>query len=168
MTCHVDHLHPSGTTRVSTVTERPRGKAVNVARVLYRLGEPTRLAAPAGGGTGDQGSVPEGDDDPARAARTLSLGDDGVVAASPAGVWEARPASALVGNPTGVGDAVVAGLAPGLLRDPLAVRSPERVLQDAVALSAAAVLSPEAGDADPAHHAAQLAGVVVRALDGPR
>ena len=54
VTYHVDHLHPSGTTRVTTVTERPGGKAVNVARVLHRLGEPTRLVAPAGGGTGDQ------------------------------------------------------------------------------------------------------------------
>ena len=54
VTYHVDHLHPSGTTRVSALTERPGGKAVNVARVLHRLGEPTRLVAPAGGGTGDQ------------------------------------------------------------------------------------------------------------------
>ena len=295
VTYHVDHLHPSGTTRVSTLTERPGGKAVNVARVLHRLGEPTRLVAPAGGGTGDQlrrgldaagldatlvrsgrptrrtvtvverdgagpttlvepasldcwpdlvaavetsldgadvlvisGSVPDGvpenglaelvssgrrrsvpvlvdthgpwlvsalaagasvvkpnaheltaisgDDDPVRAARALalswgatvvaSLGEDGAVAASPTGVWEARPAEILVGNPTGAGDALVAGLARGLLRDPLAAASPERMLRDAVALSAAAVLSPEAGDVDPADHAAQLPGVVVRAWDG--
>ena len=66
------------------------------------------------------------------------------------------------------GDAVVAGLARGLLRDPLAVESPEKVLRDAVALSAAAVLSPQARDVDPAHHVAQLPGVVVRALDGAR
>jgi fructose-1-phosphate kinase PfkB-like protein len=146
VTYHVDHLHHSGTTRVSTVTERPGGKAVNVARMLYRFGEPTRLVASAGGGTADEGSVPQGDDDdPARAARALSrssgatvvvsLGDDGVVAASPAGVWEARPASALVGNPRGTG---------------------------------AAVLSPGAGDVDPAHHEAQLPGVVVHALDSAR
>ena len=119
-----------------------------------------------------------GDDDPVRAARALarswgatvvaSLGEDGAVAASPAGVWEARPAEVLVGNPTGAGDALVAGLARGLLRDPLAAASPERLLHDAVALSAAAVLSPEAGDVDPADHAAQLRGVVVRALDGAR
>ena len=36
------------------MTERPGGKAVNVARVLHRLGEPTRLLAPVGGGTGEQ------------------------------------------------------------------------------------------------------------------
>jgi tagatose 6-phosphate kinase len=297
VTYHVDRLHSSGTTRGGSITERPGGKAVNVARVLHRLGEPTRLVAPAGGGTGDQlrrglaaagldavlvdngpptrrtvtvverdgtgpttlvepasldcwpdlvaavgtslghadvlvisGSVPHGvpddglaslvsagrrrglpvlvdthgplllsalaagasvvkpnaheltaisgDDDPVRAARALarswaatvvaSLGEDGAVAASPLGVWEARPAEVLVGNPTGAGDALVAGLARGLLRDPSAAASPERMLHDAVALSAAAVLSPEAGDVDPADHALQLPGVVVRALDGAR
>lgn len=297
VTYHVDHLHPSGTTRVSTMTERPGGKAVNVARVLHRLGEPTRLVAPAGGGTGDQlrrgldaagleatlvatehptrrtvtvvprdgthpttlvepavldcwpeilaavdaaladadvlvvsGSVPDGvpadgvavlvsaarrrslpvvvdtqgpwllsalaagatvvkpnvheltattgDDDPVRAARTLagahqatvvaSLGADGVVAATATGVWEARPAAVLAGNPTGAGDALVAGLARELLHDPGAAGDPARLLHDAVALSAAAVLSPEAGDVDPAHHHAQRDGVVVRALDGAR
>ncbi len=297
VTYHVDHLHPSGTTRVSTVAERPGGKAVNVARVLHRLGEPSRLVAPAGGGTGDQlrqglaaagldallvdsgrptrrtvtvverdgagpttlvepasldcwpdlvavvetsldevdvlvisGSVPDGvpenglaalvsagrrhslpvlvdthgpwllsalaagatvvkpnaheltaisgDDDPVRAARAMarswgatvvaSLGEDGVIAATPTGVWEARPAKVLAGNPTGAGDALVAGLARGLLRDPLAASSPERMLHDAVALSAAAVLSPEAGDVDLADHAAQLPGVVVREWDGAR
>ena len=297
VTYHVDHLHPSGTTRVRTLTERPGGKAVNVARVLRRLGEPTRLVAPAGGATGDQlrrglaaagldarlvasgrptrrtvtvvehdgdhpttlvepasldcwpavvaavdaaltdadvlvvsGSVPDGvpddglatlvsagrrralpvlvdthgpyllsalaagatlvkpnvhelaattgDDDPVRAARTLartseatvvaSLGARGVVAATATGVWEARPAAALAGNPTGAGDALVAGLARGLLRDPGACRHPEHLLHDAVALSAAAVLSPEAGDVDPAHLVEQRVGVVVRALDGAR
>jgi len=297
VTYHVDHLHPSGTTRVSTMTERPGGKAVNVARVLHRLGEPTHLVAPAGGGTGDQlrhglaaaglaatlvdsghptrrtvtvvqrdgaepttlvepasldcwpavvaavdaaladadvlvvsGSVPEGvpadglatlvsagrrrslpvlvdthgpwlpsalgagatvvkpnayelaattgDDDPVRAARTLarfsgatvvaSLGENGVVAATAGGVWEARPAAVLAGNPVGAGDALVAGLARELLRDPQSARHPDRMLHDAVALSAAAVLSPEAGDVDPAQHVEQRDGVVVRALDGAR
>jgi tagatose 6-phosphate kinase len=297
VTYHVDHLHPSGTTRVSAMTERPGGKAVNVARVLHRLGEPTRLVAPAGGGTGNQlrrgltgagldatlvatehptrrtvtvvprdgtdpttlvepaaldcwpeilaavdaaladadvlvvsGSVPDGvpadglavlvaagrrralpvvvdtqgpwllsalaagatvvkpnlhelaattgDDDPVRAARTLatsseatvvaSLGADGVVAATATGVWEARPAAVLAGNPTGAGDALVAGLARELLRDPGAAGDPARLLHDAVALSAAAVLSPEAGDVDPAHHHEQRDGVVVRPLDGAR
>ncbi len=297
VTYHVDHLHPSGTTRVSAMAERPGGKAVNVARVLHRLGEPTRVVAPAGGGTGDQlrrgldaagidatlvatdhptrrtvtvvprdgtepttlvepgvldrwpeivaavdaalaaadvlvvsGSVPDGvpadglavlvgagrrhslpvivdtqgpwllsalaagatvvkpnvhelaattgDDDAVRAARTLarssgttvvaSLGAAGVVAATPTGVWEARPAAVLVGNPTGAGDALVAGLARELLRDPRAAGDPERLLRDAVALSAAAVLSPEAGEVDPSHHREQRDGVVVRALDGAR
>ena len=112
------------------------------------------------------------------AARTLvrssaatvvaSLGEQGVVAVTTQGVWVARPQAVLTGNPTGAGDALVAGLARGLLRDPAAAGHPDRMLHDAVALSAAAVLSPVAGDVDPAHHAAQLDGVVVRALDPQR
>ncbi|MGA8247212.1 MAG: hexose kinase [Nocardioides sp.] len=297
VTYHVDRLHVGGTTRVGTVTERPGGKAVNVARVLHRLGERVHLVAPAGGDTGEElqrglaatglaatlvpsghptrrtvtvvvegsaeattlvepgvldcwaellaavdsaltgaavlvlsGSVPDGvppdglaalvvkgrrlglpvlvdtdgpqllaalaagatvvkpnarelatvtrEDDPVRAARSLaetydalvvaSLGEAGVVVASPHGTWEGRPAAALTGNPTGAGDALVAGLARALHRDAAQVVTPEQMLHDAVALSAAAVRSPEAGDVDPSEHVAQLHGTVVRALDGAR
>jgi tagatose 6-phosphate kinase len=108
--------------------------------------------------------------DPGHAARRLarehgvtvvaSLGEVGVVMASAEGCWRAR-SPRLVGNPTGAGDAVVAGLARALSRDPAALASPETVLRDAVALGAAAVLSPEAGDVDPQHHRRQLAAVVV-------
>jgi tagatose 6-phosphate kinase len=115
-----------------------------------------------------------GDDDPLRAACRLarssgatvvaSLGRAGVIAASADAAWRIRPARPLAGNPTGAGDALVAGLARGLTgARPL----PDR-LADAVALSAAAVLSPHAGDVDPAHYAEQRAGVVVRALDAVR
>jgi tagatose 6-phosphate kinase len=295
VTYHVDRLHTGGTTRVGTVTERPGGKAVNVARVLHRLGEDVLLVAPAGGRAGldlerglaasglaatlvadaratrrtvtvvehpgDRttvliepaaidcwpellaavgkavveadvlvlsGSVPDGvppegvaavvglgrehdlpvlvdthgpalasalaagatvvkpnqhelealtgDDDPVRAARGLadlhdavvvaSLGERGVVVAAPHGVWAATPGSVLTGNPTGAGDALVAGLARELARDPAALRAPTVWLADAVALSAAAVLSPVAGEVDPDHHVAQLPGVVIRSLDG--
>lgn len=297
VTYHVDRLNTGGTTRVRTVTERPGGKAVNVARVLHRLGEEVLLVAPAGGETGLElarglaasglpatlvangratrrtvtvvehpgdeatvlvepavldcwpellaavgeavvgadvlvvsGSVPDGvppegiaalvalgrehglpvlvdthgpalgsalaagatvvkpnqhelasltgDDDPVRAARGLaelhgavvvaSLGERGAVVASPDGAWEASPGAVLAGNPTGAGDALVAGLARGLARDHAALRAPGAWLADAVALSAAAVLSPVAGDVDPDHHEAQLTGVVVRSLDGAR
>jgi tagatose 6-phosphate kinase len=297
VTYHVDRLHVGGTTRVGSVTERPGGKAVNVARVLHRLGERVHLVAPVGGDTGEElrrglagsglvatlvpsglptrrtvtvvvdgttqatslveparldcwpellaavdsaltgagvlvvsGSVPvgvpvdglatlvargrrlglpvvvdthgpqllaalaagatvvkpnaaelatvTGDDDPVRAARSLaetydalvvaSLGEDGVIVASPQGAWEGRPAAALTGNPTGAGDALVAGLARALHHDAAHAVTPEQMLHDAVALSAAAVRSPVAGDVDPAEHATQLGGTVVRALDGAR
>ncbi len=297
VTYHVDRLRVGGTTRVRTVTERPGGKAVNVGRVLHRLGERVHLVAPVGGDTGEElrrglaatglaatlvpsshptrrtvtvvvegsaeattlvepalldcwpgvlaavdsaltgadvlvvsGTVPHGvppdglatlvvrgrrlglpvlvdthgpeliaalaagatvvkpnslelatatgDDDPVRAARTLaetydalvvaSLGEAGVVVASPHGAWEGRPAAALTGNPTGAGDALVAGLARALRHDATHAVTPEQMLHDAVALSAAAVLSAEAGDVDPVEHAAQLRGTVVRALDGAR
>ncbi|MBO0845638.1 MAG: 1-phosphofructokinase, partial [Nocardioides sp.] len=66
-------------------------------------------------------------EEPVRAARVLadhhrttvvaSLGSAGVVAATRSGTWQARPATTVTGNPTGAGDALVAGLARGLSRD---------------------------------------------------
>lgn len=108
-----------------------------------------------------------GDTDPHRAATRLarehgigvvaSLGPDGLVAVDEHGAWRARPARQLDGNPTGAGDALVAALARGLSNNhPL----PD-VLADAVALSAAAVLQPLAGDIDLADVDEQRRGVVV-------
>lgn len=119
-----------------------------------------------------------GDPDAPRAARTLadrhgttvvgSLGSVGVVVAGPSGTWEARPAEALVGNPTGAGDALVAGLARALCHDPKALHEPEDALRDAVAIATAAVRSPVAGEVDRAAYLRELAGVTVRTLDGDR
>ncbi|MEU0339118.1 1-phosphofructokinase family hexose kinase [Streptomyces bobili] len=81
-----------------------------------------------------------------RGARSVvaSLGAQGLVAATPEGRWRATPPALLRGNPTGAGDAVSAGLLSGLVE-----RLPwSRILARAVALSAAAVLSPTAGDFD--------------------
>jgi tagatose 6-phosphate kinase len=58
--------------------------------------------------------------------------------------WRVRPPYAVAGNPTGAGDACVAALARGLL---LGMPWPE-LLRDAVALSAAAVAAPVAGQVD--------------------
>jgi tagatose 6-phosphate kinase len=87
----------------------------------------------------------------ARAARALgagavvaSLGPDGLLAVTERGEWWATPPVALRGNPTGAGDACVAALARGLAG---AVPWPRRLV-DAVALSAAAVLAPVAGQVD--------------------
>lgn len=90
-----------------------------------------------------------------------SLGADGLIAARQGHAWRARPAAALRGNPTGAGDALVAGLARGLV----AGQALPDMLADAVALSAAAVLAPYAGEVDPAEVAAQRAGVRVEALE---
>ncbi|HVU90918.1 MAG TPA: hexose kinase [Jatrophihabitans sp.] len=114
-----------------------------------------------------------GGSDAQRAARSLaarygttivaSLGADGVFVAGPAGEWRARPMAELRGNPTGAGDALVAGLARGLRTGaPMA-----DVLPDAVALAAAAVLSPYAGEVDPARFAEQRTGVVVEKSEVP-
>lgn len=293
VTYHVDRLAVGATVRVRTATSRPGGKAVNVARVLHALGEPTELVAPVGGATGAEftaglarvglpahlvanggptrrtvtvvaddgaatvlsepaeldcwpalldavlagieradavvvsGSVPAGvpadavrtlvtaaseanrvsivdtsgaalrealsagptlvkpnadelaalevgEPDRVRAVRALaatsgstvvaSFGADGIVAADRHRACTARSTVALSGNPTGAGDALVAGLARGLSanrHDPLT-----DLVREPVAMAAAAVLSPYAGELDPDVVAAQRAGVVVRDLGG--
>ncbi len=75
----------------------------------------------------------------------VSLGADGVLAATPEGTWRARMPYRVEGNPTGAGDALVAGLALGLVEG---TPWPER-LRRAAALGAAAVAAPVAGDVDP-------------------
>ena len=73
-----------------------------------------------------------------------SLGADGLVGIEDGATWRATPARVLTGNPTGAGDAVVAGLARGLRAD-MPLRA---MLTDCVALASAAVLSDTAGDVD--------------------
>lgn len=102
--------------------------------------------------------------DLARRGRTLvvaSLGADGVVAASADLAWRVRPVRPLAGNPTGAGDALVAGLARGM-RDGADLAD---MLRDAVALSAAAVRAPSAGEIHLDEYARQRGGVTVQALD---
>ncbi len=92
--------------------------------------------------------------DPVVAARRLrergagavvaSRGADGLLAVTGHGSWRAAAPEPLRGNPTGAGDACVAALAAGL-----ATGSPwPAQLANAVALSAAAVACPLAGDVD--------------------
>ncbi|MCO1578561.1 1-phosphofructokinase family hexose kinase [Crossiella sp. SN42] len=92
--------------------------------------------------------------DPATAARALvaggaeavlaSGGPAGLLAITDEGSWRARPPRRLAGNPTGAGDACVAALAAGLAHG----REWPRILREAAALSAAAVLHPQAGSFD--------------------
>ncbi|AXE82594.1 1-phosphofructokinase family hexose kinase [Streptomyces atratus] len=75
-------------------------------------------------------------------AVVASCGPQGLYAVALAGAWRAAPVRPLSGNPTGAGDACVAALAAGLHRgDPW-----PHMLREAVALSAAAVPCPMAGD----------------------
>ncbi|MFD7130654.1 1-phosphofructokinase family hexose kinase [Streptomyces sp. NPDC059894] len=77
-------------------------------------------------------------------AVVVSLGADGMLALTPDGELTARPPRRMTGNPTGAGDAAVAALSAGLARGtPWQDR-----LREAVALSAAAVSAPLAGDFD--------------------
>jgi len=75
-------------------------------------------------------------------AVVVSLGADGLLAVGPAGTWRARPPRPVPGNPTGAGDAVVAGLADSLARG----HDWRAMLRHAVALGTAAAGTPVAGD----------------------
>ncbi|WP_369170273.1 1-phosphofructokinase family hexose kinase [Streptomyces sp. R28] len=81
-----------------------------------------------------------------RGARAVvaSLGAEGLLAATPDGRWRATPPTRLHGNPTGAGDAAVAGLLSGLVER---LPWPDRLAR-AAALSAASVLAPVAGEFD--------------------
>src|SRR5690606_14944648 len=75
----------------------------------------------------------------------VSLGAAGLLAVTEVGTFRARMPYAVEGNPTGAGDALVAGLALGLVS---ACPWPDR-LRRAAALGAAAVAAPVAGAFDP-------------------
>ena len=106
--------------------------------------------------------------DAADAARTLlaggplavvvTLGAGGLVAATRNGTWHGRLAESLAGNPTGAGDAAAAALVAGLAAE----ATWPSIVEEAVATSAAAVLSPIAGDVAPADVARLRRHVLVR------
>ncbi|MEU0947305.1 1-phosphofructokinase family hexose kinase [Streptomyces canus] len=81
-----------------------------------------------------------------RGARAVvaSLGRTGLLAATPEGRWRATPPAHVHGNPTGAGDAAVAGLLSGLVEN---LPWPDRLTR-ATALAAATVLAPAAGEFD--------------------
>ncbi|GAA2707284.1 MULTISPECIES: 1-phosphofructokinase family hexose kinase [Streptomyces] len=91
-------------------------------------------------------------------AVAASLGPDGMLAVTSDGTWRATTPRPLQGNPTGAGDSAVAGLL--LARD---LPWPERLTQ-AVALAAATVRSPTAGDFDAAAYEDLLPQVRVTAM----
>ncbi|GHB36322.1 sugar kinase [Streptomyces viridiviolaceus] len=77
-------------------------------------------------------------------AVVASLGTEGLLAVTPEGRWRAAPPARVHGNPTGAGDSAVAGLLSGLVDH---LPWPDRLAR-AVALSAATVLAPVAGEFD--------------------
>jgi tagatose 6-phosphate kinase len=100
-----------------------------------------------------------------RGARNVvvSCGRDGLIAITEDGQWQAKGPS-VEGNPTGAGDALVAALSAGTVRD-----DPwEQRLRDGVAWSAAAVAAPLAGQVDPATATALALGVRLEQLPEPR
>ncbi len=96
-------------------------------------------------------------------AVVVSLGSHGLLAMTRDETWHASPARPVAGNPTGAGDAVVAALAHGLVRQQ---DWPDR-LRHAAALGAASVAAPAAGEFHPDTYQRQLAEVKVTALAGP-
>lgn len=92
-------------------------------------------------------------------AVVASLGAGGLLAVTPEGRWRAVPPARELGNPTGAGDSAVAGLLSGLLEQ---LPWPDR-LSRAVALSAATVRAPAAGEFDPAAYDKLLPHVSVTA-----
>ncbi|MEV6010693.1 1-phosphofructokinase family hexose kinase [Streptomyces sp. NPDC051976] len=111
--------------------------------------------------------------EPARAARdarrrgaravAASLGADGMLAVTDEGAWQALPPARLAGNPTGAGDSAVAALLSGHAES---LPWPQRLTR-AIALSAATVAAPAAGEYDTGVYAELLTQVRVVAADGP-
>jgi tagatose 6-phosphate kinase len=133
-------------------------KAAGVPVLLDTSGEPLRRGVAARPDlvkpNADELAELTGSHDPLRATQdtrrrgaravVASLGTQGLLAVTPEGRWRAAPPARLHGNPTGAGDAAVAGLLSGLTEH---LSWPER-LSRAVALSAATVLAATAGDFD--------------------
>lgn len=96
-----------------------------------------------------------------RGARAVaaSLGAEGMLAVTEEGVWRATPPARLAGNPTGAGDSAVAGLLSGQAEG---LPWPRRLAR-AVALSAATVVAPSAGEFDRAGYEELLPKVEVTA-----
>ncbi|MFH8976008.1 1-phosphofructokinase family hexose kinase [Streptomyces sp. NPDC017890] len=100
-----------------------------------------------------------------RGARAVvaSLGAAGLLAVAPEGRWRAAPPARVRGNPAGAGDSAVAGLLSGLVEN---LPWPDRLAR-AVALSAATVAAPVAGEFDRAAYEELLGrGVAVTAEAG--
>lgn len=104
----------------------------------------------------------------ARADWVVTLGGSGMVAVSTTGAWAAAPPEQVHGTATGAGDAAAAALVRALAAagGATGVDWPE-ALRDAVALGAAAVLSPVAGEVDLEAYARWHPRVHVRALPAP-
>ncbi|MCF6523123.1 1-phosphofructokinase family hexose kinase [Streptomyces sp. JJ36] len=108
-----------------------------------------------------------GTNEPLRAARAArrrgasavaaSLGPDGMLAVTPEHAWHAAPPRRYPGNPAGAGDSAVAALLSGLVEG---LPWPER-LAHAVALSAATVRAPAAGEYDAELYAELLPRIAV-------
>jgi 1-phosphofructokinase/tagatose 6-phosphate kinase len=78
----------------------------------------------------------------------VTLGAEGMVACTSGGAWAASLPEEVTGTPTGAGDAAAAALARALVTSSDRPMDWPAALADAVALSAAAVRRPVAGEVD--------------------
>jgi tagatose 6-phosphate kinase len=124
-----------------------RGAAAGPAIVKPNLAELAALAgrplSPGVDRAADRATVEAaaGELDGAEAV-VITLGPDGLLAATGDGCWRARPHAAMAGNATGAGDAVAAALAHGLVLG----RPWDERLRHAAALGAATAAAPVAGE----------------------
>ncbi|MEU5686640.1 1-phosphofructokinase [Streptomyces venezuelae] len=146
-------------------------RAARVPVLLDTSGEPLRRGVAARPDivkpNADELAELTGSHEPAQATRdarrrgahavVASLGADGLLAVTADGGWHARPPKRVRGNPTGAGDSAVAGLLSGLAEH---LPWPDRLAR-AVALSAATVMSPVAGEFDPSTYRDLLPRVAV-------
>lgn len=152
-------------------------RAAGVPVLLDTSGEPLRRGLAARPDlikpNADELAELTGSHEPLRAAQAArrrgagavvaSLGAEGLLAVTPEGRWRAAPPAHVRGNPTGAGDSAVAGLLSGLVEH---LPWPDRLTR-AVALSAATVLAPVAGEFDRAAYEELLGrGVAVTAEAG--
>ncbi|MFD4632623.1 1-phosphofructokinase family hexose kinase [Streptomyces sp. NPDC058284] len=146
-------------------------RAARVPVLLDTSGEPLRRGVAARPDiikpNADELAELTGTHEPSRATRdarrrgahavVASLGPEGLLAVTPDGNWQARPPERVRGNPTGAGDSAVAGLLSGLAEQ---LPWPDRLAR-AVALSAATVVAPVAGEFDPSAYEELLPRVAV-------
>jgi tagatose 6-phosphate kinase len=144
-------LDADGQALVAGIAARPAIVKPNLAELESAVGRPLRTGL-SGARRAEDAAIRAEDAAIVAAARELrtagaaavvvSLGADGLLAVTGDGVWRATPPGGIAGNPTGAGDAVVAGLAYGLARGD---SWPER-LRHATALGAATAAAPVAGE----------------------
>ncbi|MER5771490.1 1-phosphofructokinase family hexose kinase [Streptomyces sp. NPDC001985] len=154
-----------------------RARAAGVPVLLDTSGEPLRRGIAARPDlvkpNADELARLTGAREPLRAARDArrrgahaviaSLGPAGLLAVTPDGVWQAALPAPVRGNPTGAGDSAVAALLAGTVES----RPWPELLARAVALSAATVLAPAAGEFDRAVRDDLLPRVRVTEHTGP-
>jgi len=144
-----------------------RGLAANPAVVKPNLAELSgavgrRVTAPDGTGRAAVAAAALELREAGAQAVVVSLGASGLLAVTGDGVWQAVHPGAAAANPTGAGDAVVAGLTHRLvLGHPWAER-----LRHAAALGSAAAAAPVAGEFRRADYEQALGQVTVVRRDG--